>query len=152
MLMERWGSDAGPALHALRQVAARDGSTVAAVAARLLTTRRLDGDAPLTVTDGLPVEVATRQAPGGLHDERVARLSERELQVVTLIARGATNEEIGQQLFIGVNTVKTYIRTAYRKIGVTRRPQAVIWAHHVGLVSPDDAPSCVTPPTPTRRS
>ena len=55
-------------------------------------------------------------------------LSPRESEVLALICQGLSNLEISQRAFIGINTVKTYIRSAYRKIGVTTRPQAVIWA------------------------
>ena len=54
-------------------------------------------------------------------------LSSRERQVVTLIAQGYSNQEIADELFLSINSVKTYIRSAYRKLGVSRRSQAVIW-------------------------
>jgi NarL family two-component system response regulator LiaR len=63
------------------------------------------------------------QWPG--HD---SGLSAREAEVVALIAKGLSNEDIASELFLGINTVKTYIRLAYRKIGVTSRTQAVLWA------------------------
>jgi DNA-binding NarL/FixJ family response regulator len=55
-------------------------------------------------------------------------LSERERAVLTLVGAGLSNAEIARQLIVSGNTVKTYIRGAYRKIGVTTRPQAVLWA------------------------
>ena len=61
------------------------------------------------------------------------RLTTRELEVLELIAAGLMNKEIAQQLWLSVNSVKTYIRTAYRKIGVTRRSEAVVWAVQHGL-------------------
>ena len=60
-------------------------------------------------------------------------LSKREIQVLAAMAGGRTNAEIAAELFLGINTVKTYIRTAYRKIGVESRSQAVIWALDHGL-------------------
>ena len=54
-------------------------------------------------------------------------LSEREEQVLALIAEGLTNQQIADRVFISINSVKTYIRSAYRKIGVTSRSQAVAW-------------------------
>jgi DNA-binding NarL/FixJ family response regulator len=54
-------------------------------------------------------------------------LSARESEVLALICQGLSNVEISQRAYIGINTVKTYIRSAYRKIGATTRPQAVIW-------------------------
>lgn len=54
-------------------------------------------------------------------------LSDREEEVLRLIAAGLTNREIAEQVFISINSVKTYIRSAYRKIGVNSRSQAVAW-------------------------
>jgi NarL family two-component system response regulator LiaR len=54
-------------------------------------------------------------------------LSPRELQVLTLICRGLSNDDIAKELILSINSVKSYIRSAYRKIGVDRRAQAVIW-------------------------
>jgi two-component system, NarL family, response regulator LiaR len=61
-------------------------------------------------------------APAG-----VAGLSTRESEVLDLICRGMSNLEIAEQLFVSVNSVKTYVRQIYQKIGVTRRAQAVAW-------------------------
>jgi NarL family two-component system response regulator LiaR len=60
-------------------------------------------------------------------------LSPRESEVLALICQGLSNEEITERAFIGINTVKTHIRTAYRKIGVTTRSQAVIWGLQHGF-------------------
>lgn len=57
------------------------------------------------------------------------RLSAREAEVLELIAAGLTNAEIADRTFLSINSVKTYIRGAYRKIGATRRTQAVSWCH-----------------------
>lgn len=47
--------------------------------------------------------------------------------MITLISRGLSNAEIAEQTFLSPNSVKSYIRSAYRKIGVQRRSQAVAW-------------------------
>ncbi|MDN4172576.1 response regulator transcription factor [Nocardioides sp. SOB77] len=60
-------------------------------------------------------------------------LSQREAEVLALITQGLSNEEIGQRAYIGINTVKTYIRTLYRKIGVSRRAQAVAFGIEHGF-------------------
>jgi NarL family two-component system response regulator LiaR len=65
-----------------------------------------------------------------------AALSEREEQVLALIAQGLTNQEIADRLFISINSVKTYIRSAYRKVGVGSRSQAVAWGLRNGVVPP----------------
>jgi DNA-binding NarL/FixJ family response regulator len=61
-------------------------------------------------------------------------LTPREIDVVRLIASGYSNEEIGHQLVVGTNSVKTYIRTAYKEMGVRSRTQAVLWAMRHGIV------------------
>jgi DNA-binding NarL/FixJ family response regulator len=60
-------------------------------------------------------------------------LTEREVAVLELIAAGLSNEDIAAQLFVSINTVKTYVRTAYRRIGADSRSHAVIWAMRHGL-------------------
>lgn len=55
-------------------------------------------------------------------------LTHREREIVSLIARGYSNQEIAAELYLSINSVKTYIRSAYRRIGVERRTQAVVWA------------------------
>lgn len=72
---------------------------------------------------------------GGVGDwpGRSEGLSSREAEVLALIASGLNNQEIADRACLSLNTVKTYIRSAYRKIGVQRRPQAVLWAVEHGF-------------------
>ena len=56
--------------------------------------------------------------------------------MLTFIVRGLTNAEIAARCYLSINTVKTYTRTAYRKIGVSSRSQA--WGFRNGFVSTDD--------------
>jgi len=72
---------------------------------------------------------------GELRELRAAGLSAREAQVLDLIAGGLSNVEISGQLYVSINTVKTYVRTSYRKIGVTSRSQAVAWRIRHGHAS-----------------
>lgn len=65
-------------------------------------------------------------------------LSEREAEMLTFIVRGLTNDEIARRAFLSVNTVKTHIRTAYRKIGVESRAQAVAWGYRNGFATTSD--------------
>jgi len=76
-----------------------------------------------------------RQIP----DAALRVLTARECDIVELIVAGMSNREIGDELSLRVNSVKTYIRTAYRKMGVQRRTQAMLWALEHGLGSRVDA-------------
>ena len=83
---------------------------------------------------------AVERVAGRGPDDRTAdrsdagALTPREIDVVRLIAAGYSNEQIGQQLVVGTNSVKTYIRTAYKGMGVRSRTQAVLWAMRHGIV------------------
>jgi NarL family two-component system response regulator LiaR len=54
-------------------------------------------------------------------------LSSREMEILDLVTAGHSNQEIADMLYLSINSVKSYIRTAYRKIGVQSRSQAVLW-------------------------
>lgn len=62
-----------------------------------------------------------------------AGLTERETDVLRLITLGRTNAEIATDLYVSINTVKTYIRSLYRKIDATSRAHAVAWAMQRGF-------------------
>ncbi len=64
------------------------------------------------------------------------RLSERERQVVVLVAEGKSNAEIAADLFISPGTVKTHLANAQRKIGARNRVGTAAWAWRTGLVDP----------------
>lgn len=55
-------------------------------------------------------------------------LTPRETDMIVGIVHGLSNQDIADSLFLSINSVKTYIRSAYRKIGATTRSHAVIWA------------------------
>ncbi len=61
-------------------------------------------------------------------------LTERELEVLRLIAEGKTNQEIADQLVIGIKTVKTHVSNILAKLNVEDRTQAAIYAHRHSLV------------------
>ena len=67
---------------------------------------------------------------------QAAGLSPRETDVLRLVTLGLGNPEIADELYLSVNSIKTYIRSAYRKIGVTTRPQAVAWCVRHGFPPP----------------
>jgi DNA-binding NarL/FixJ family response regulator len=54
-------------------------------------------------------------------------LTDREAEVLALITQGRSNSEIARLMYLSINTVKTYIRSAYRKIDVTKRSHAMLW-------------------------
>ncbi|MBO8156203.1 MAG: response regulator transcription factor [Bacillaceae bacterium] len=61
-------------------------------------------------------------------------LTERELEVLICIGNGMTNQEISDQLFIGIKTVKTHVSNILSKLGVQDRTQAAVYAHRNGLM------------------
>lgn len=81
-------------------------------------------------------------------------LSARESEVLGLITRGLSNAEIAKGMYLSPNSVKSYIRSAYRKIGVIRRSQAVAWGMQHGLhdeyvpAASASAATAQAPPTP----
>lgn len=60
-------------------------------------------------------------------------LTEREAEIIALITQGKSNAEIAAVLFLSINSIKSAIRTAYRKIGVTTRVEAVLWGVEHGF-------------------
>ncbi|MFI6843881.1 response regulator [Kitasatospora sp. NPDC050467] len=65
-----------------------------------------------------------------------AALTDREAEVLRLVAQGLTNGEIADQLFLGVQTVKTHVSSVLAKLGARDRTQAVIAAYESGFVEP----------------
>lgn len=61
-------------------------------------------------------------------------ISKREYEILLLVAQGATNQEIADQLFISLNTVKTHLSNLYQKLDVSRRTQAVEKGKQLGLL------------------
>jgi NarL family two-component system response regulator LiaR len=86
------------------------------------------GEVVVLVGDGESSVGASGDWPG-----REVGLSPREAEVVALITNGLSNQEIADRAYLSINSVKTYIRTAYRKIGVERRTQAVLWGIQNGF-------------------
>ncbi|MEV5570893.1 helix-turn-helix transcriptional regulator [Spirillospora sp. NPDC052269] len=67
-------------------------------------------------------------------DEPDPRLTEREAQVASLVARGHTNAEIAAELFISPGTAKTHVAHIHRKLGVRNRVEIAAWAWENGHV------------------
>ena len=117
--------------------------------ARLLEQLHRKGVAVAYITQILAAFETTRQGTGGEADARirpqtqttldpssvlVEPLSERELEVLQLIAEGLTNREIASRLFLALNTVKAHTRNIYGKLGVRSRTQAVARARALGVL------------------
>ena len=86
------------------------------------------------------IELAAAGDPVGEQEPEVgvaAGLTTRELEVLALITQGLSNKEIAAKLVLSLNTLKSHIRQAYRKIDVTSRSQAVSWAITHGLAPSD---------------
>lgn len=96
------------------------------------------------VAPTLQVDEASQspRADGGEWPGREFGLSAREAEVLALITQGLSNQEIADRTYLSINSVKTYIRTAYRKIDVSRRAQAVAWGMRHGF-APDRMRSLV---------
>lgn len=76
--------------------------------------------------------------PGRRKRERVEQLTEREHDVLRLVARGATNAEVAATLFVSEATVKSHIGSIFTKLGVRDRAAAIVFAYDHGLVAPGD--------------
>jgi DNA-binding NarL/FixJ family response regulator len=91
-----------------------------------------------TVTRRLIEDFVRRPPPGEAVPERLAELTEREREVLGLIARGFSNAEIAAKLFLSGATVKTHVNRIFQKLAVRDRVQAVVLAYETGLVRPGD--------------
>lgn len=92
-----------------------------------------------TVHDGEQVvtdKAAKRGTIGGDWPGREEGLTARESEVIALITQGLSNSDIASQASLSINSVKSYIRSAYRKMGVTSRTNAVLWGTEHGF-APD---------------
>ncbi len=103
------------------------------------------GDALLapSVTQRLIESFRERQASAtpARDASQLEDLTERELEVFGLVARGMTNGDIAAKLFLSEGTVKTHVKRIFAKLGLHDRTQAVILAYEVGLVRPGEVPA-----------
>ena len=99
------------------------------------------GEALLSPTITKRVIKEFTRIPRPAPPDEVVDLSTRELEVFRLIASGLSNAEIGQELHIGENTVKTHVTHILQKLDLRDRVQAVVLAYQTGIFEPDPRPS-----------
>ena len=93
------------------------------------------GDALLApeLTRGMIERAVAAEPPPGPPPPEVGCLTERELEVLRLVARGMSNDEIAAELFLGRATVKTHVSNVLMKLALRDRVQAVVFAYERGL-------------------
>jgi DNA-binding NarL/FixJ family response regulator len=96
------------------------------------------GDALLapSVTRRLVAEFASRPTHTAKPPAGLELLTEREREVLGLVARGLSNAEVAEQLYLGETTVKTHVGRILMKLGLRDRVQAVVLAYESGIVTP----------------
>lgn len=107
-------------VQAIRVVAAGDAIVAPSVTRRLLD--RFSAKLPSAYQQATPA--------------RLDRLTERELEVLRLIAKGMSNAEIAAKLVVSETTVKTHVGNVLTKLGLRDRVQAVVLAYETGLITP----------------
>ncbi len=89
-----------------------------------------------TVTRRLIAEVTMRRSARRTPSPALATLTPREREILELVARGMSNTEIAEALFIAEQTVKTHVSKVFTKLDLRDRAQAVVLAYESGLVTP----------------
>jgi LuxR family maltose regulon positive regulatory protein len=99
--------------------------------ARAVLASRPDGAKPQLIrAEQLALRLASRKRPQPLAEP----LTEREEEVLRLLRGTLSLREIGQELFLSANTIKTHARAIYRKLGVSTRQEAVERGHQMGIL------------------
>ena len=118
------GLDMGPAFAQLKQTSRQD--LIAAIQAAAA------GESP--TRGGVLREIVQKMKMRQVVDDESVPLTQRETQVLRHVALGLSNKEIGRSLEISVETVKEHVQNILRKINVSDRTQAAVWAVRKGLV------------------
>ena len=85
---------------------------------------------------GSVIERFASAGPGVARSDRLDELTEREREVLEEVARGRSNAEIAENLFVGESTVKTHVSSVLSKLALRDRVQAVVFAYEHGLIRP----------------
>jgi DNA-binding NarL/FixJ family response regulator len=91
-----------------------------------------------SITRRLVEDIASRPRTGATPPPALAELTEREREVLLLVARGLSNAEIAERLIVSLGTVKTHVARLLMKLGLRDRVQAVVLAYESGLVTPGE--------------
>jgi DNA-binding NarL/FixJ family response regulator len=91
-----------------------------------------------TVTRRLIEDIVTRARAPSTPPPALAELTEREHEVLILVARGLSNAEIADRIFVSIGTVKTHVARMLMKLGLRDRVQVVVLAYESGLVRPGE--------------
>ena len=111
-----------------------------------------NGDALLSpsVTRRVIDRMAQQPVPDIAGQGRLDQLTQREREVLVLIARGLSNREIASTLVIEESTIRTHVKRILLKLGLRDRIQAVIFAYETGINRPSTSLDPAAPPTQTR--
>ncbi|WP_200807880.1 response regulator transcription factor [Demequina sp. NBRC 110056] len=123
-------ADGDTLVNAVRVVAAGEALLAPEVTRRVI--ERFSAHRPSEPGEAAPVDAADYVPP----PEAIGDLSEREVEVLQLMARGMSNQEIAQELWVSSTTVKTHVSHILTKLGVRDRVQAVVEAYDSGIVLP----------------
>ncbi|MEL4358791.1 MULTISPECIES: response regulator transcription factor [unclassified Luteococcus] len=104
--------------------------------------RIADGERLITPSVRITTNTTRRGSSKTDWPGRELGLTMRESEMITMITQGMSNAEIAEHTYLSPNSVKSYIRSAYRKIGVKRRSQAVAWGIEHGML-PDRSRSII---------